>query len=135
MADAKSQANRPLSPHLQIYKPMLTMMMSIVHRITGAALYFGTLLLAWWLIAAVSGPEYFDYVNGLAGTLIGIVALSLWAAAVASDYSTGWVRLLVAAEPRRWRLLVGKLVALSGFTIVATVVATAIVVALSYLQM
>jgi len=69
----------------------------------------------------------------MAGTLIGIVALSLWAAAVASDYSTGWVRLMVAAEPRRWRLLFGKLVALSGFTIVATIVATAIVVAMAYL--
>lgn len=69
----------------------------------------------------------------MAGTLIGIVALSLWAAAVASDYSTGWVRLMVAAEPRRWRLLLGKLVALSGFTIVATTIATAIVVAMAYL--
>src|ERR1700682_1446696 len=42
---------RPLSPHLQIYTPMLTMMMSIIHRITGGALYFGMLLVAWWLIA------------------------------------------------------------------------------------
>ncbi len=41
------ESRRPLSPHLMIYRPMLTMMMSIVHRITGAALYFGTLLLAW----------------------------------------------------------------------------------------
>ena len=58
MVDGKaSAAERPLSPHLQIYRPMLTMMMSIVHRITGAALYFGTLLLAWWLIAAAAGPE------------------------------------------------------------------------------
>ena len=69
----------------------------------------------------------------MVGSLIGIVALSLWAAAVASDYSTGWVRLMVAAEPRRWRLLFGKLVALSGFTVVATIVATAIVVAMAYL--
>ena len=56
MADAKSPAGRPLSPHLQIYRPMLTMIMSIFHRLTGAALYFGTVLLAWWLIAAASGP-------------------------------------------------------------------------------
>jgi len=71
MADAKSQANRPLSPHLQIYKPTLTMMMSIVHRMTGAALYFGSLLLAWWLIAAATGPDYFAYVNDIAGSFIG----------------------------------------------------------------
>ena len=54
---AGAERPRPLSPHLQIYKPMLTMVMSVVHRITGAALYFGMLLLAWWLIAAASGPN------------------------------------------------------------------------------
>jgi len=63
MADTRSlerrtPAERPLSPHLQIYKPTLTMMMSIVHRITGGALYFGTLLVAWWLIAATSPTAY-----------------------------------------------------------------------------
>lgn len=75
MADARPSAGRPLSPHLQIYKPMLTMMMSIIHRMTGAALYFGSLMLAWWLIAAATGPEYFNYVNGLAGSLIGKLVL------------------------------------------------------------
>lgn len=75
MADARSPAGRPLSPHLQIYKPMLTMMMSIVHRLTGMALYFGSLLLAWWLIAAATGPDYFSFVNDLAGTLIGKLVL------------------------------------------------------------
>lgn len=75
MADARSPADRPLSPHLQIYKPMLTMMMSIVHRLTGMALYFGSLLLAWWLIAAATGPDYFEFVNGLAGSLIGKLVL------------------------------------------------------------
>jgi succinate dehydrogenase / fumarate reductase cytochrome b subunit len=54
---AKAPAERPLSPHLFIYKPMLTMILSIVHRITGAGLYFGTLLMAWWLLAAASGPN------------------------------------------------------------------------------
>ena len=44
MAATKAPAARPLSPHLQIYKPMLTMTMSIVHRITGIGNYFGTLL-------------------------------------------------------------------------------------------
>ena len=75
MANARLPAGRPLSPHLQIYKPMLTMMMSIMHRMTGAALYFGSLLLAWWLIAAATGPDYFNFVNGLAGSLIGKLVL------------------------------------------------------------
>jgi len=66
---------RPLSPHLQIYKPMLTMTMSIAHRITGAALYFGTLLLAWWLIAAASGPSTYASVQWFMQTLIGKLIL------------------------------------------------------------
>ncbi len=65
---------RPLSPHLQIYRPMLTMMMSIAHRITGAALYLGTLLLAWFLIAASTGPDAYEtaayFFNSIAGELI-----------------------------------------------------------------
>jgi succinate dehydrogenase / fumarate reductase, cytochrome b subunit len=56
--EGRTPAERPLSPHLQIYRPMLTMMMSIVHRITGFGNYFGTLLLAWWLIAAASPNGY-----------------------------------------------------------------------------
>ncbi len=68
-------AERPLSPHLQIYRPMLTMMMSIVHRITGVALYFGTLLLVVWLIAAASSPEAFDRVNGIYGSWLGLLVL------------------------------------------------------------
>jgi succinate dehydrogenase / fumarate reductase cytochrome b subunit len=53
---------RPLSPHIQIYSPLINMVMSIVHRITGVALYAGSLLLAWWLIAAATGPDYYNYV-------------------------------------------------------------------------
>lgn len=75
MSNADLRGNRPLSPHLQIYKLILTMVMSIVHRITGAALYFGTLLLAWWLIAAAAGPAYFDFVNGIFGSIIGRLIL------------------------------------------------------------
>ena len=55
---------RPLSPHLQIYRPMLSMMMSIMHRITGVALYVGTVLFVWWLSAAAHSDSYFDLVQG-----------------------------------------------------------------------
>jgi succinate dehydrogenase / fumarate reductase cytochrome b subunit len=74
MAETKAPAARPLSPHLQIYKPLLTMMMSIVHRITGMGLYFGTLLLAWWLIAA-AGPNGYARFEVFAGSLIGRLIL------------------------------------------------------------
>ena len=69
------QATRPLSPHLQIYKFYITMVMSIVHRITGSALFFGTLLVVWWLIAAASGPEYFEFVQEIYGSLLGRLIL------------------------------------------------------------
>jgi len=46
-----------------------------MHRITGGALYFGTVLVAWWLIAAASGTAYYDWVNWFFGTLIGKVVL------------------------------------------------------------
>src|SRR5215467_10739169 len=67
--------NRPLSPHLQIYSPLINMVMSIVHRITGGALYFGSLLLAWWLIAAATGPEAYDYFLSWCDTWIGKLVL------------------------------------------------------------
>ena len=67
--------HRPLSPHLQIYKPLLTMVMSIVHRITGAALFFGTLLLVWWLIAAASGPNAYASVQWFMETWFGRLIL------------------------------------------------------------
>jgi succinate dehydrogenase / fumarate reductase, cytochrome b subunit len=66
---------RPLSPHLQIYRVTLTMAMSIVHRITGAALYFGTVLVAWWLLAAGSGPNAYAIYESFIGSLIGRLIL------------------------------------------------------------
>jgi succinate dehydrogenase / fumarate reductase cytochrome b subunit len=68
-------AQRPLSPHLQIYRPMLTMMISISHRITGAALYFGVVLLVWWLMAAAHSDAYFDLVQGFFGHWFGRLIL------------------------------------------------------------
>lgn len=75
MAESSHPARRPLSPHLQIYTPMLTMMMSIFHRVTGVALYFGSILLAWVLIAAATGPEYFEFVRGLTDSILGRLVL------------------------------------------------------------
>jgi succinate dehydrogenase / fumarate reductase cytochrome b subunit len=72
---AQMRSERPLSPHLQIYRLTLTMLMSIFHRITGAALYVGTLLVAWWLIAAASGPNGYASVQWFMGTLIGELML------------------------------------------------------------
>ena len=75
MAETKARVARPLSPHLQIYRPTLTMMMSIVHRITGFGLYFGTLILAWWFLAAASGPNSYGKFEWFAGSIIGRLIL------------------------------------------------------------
>jgi succinate dehydrogenase / fumarate reductase cytochrome b subunit len=69
------ERRRPLSPHLQVYRPMLTMMMSIVHRITGAALYVGALLLVYYLVAAASGPGSFATAAWLYGSVLGQIIL------------------------------------------------------------
>ena len=75
MAEQSLRDNRPLSPHLQIYRGGITMMMSIIHRITGGALYFGTLILAAWLIAAASGPDAYAVAQDLLGGWFGRLVL------------------------------------------------------------
>jgi succinate dehydrogenase / fumarate reductase cytochrome b subunit len=74
MAESKIRAERPLSPHLQIYRLTMTMAMSIVHRIAGGALYFGTILFIWWLLSA-SSPRNFDLVTGFFGSWFGRLIL------------------------------------------------------------
>jgi succinate dehydrogenase / fumarate reductase cytochrome b subunit len=74
MAETRN-AGRPLSPHLQIYKRTLTMMMSIIHRVTGIALYAGTLLLVWWLSAAATSDAYFATVQAVFGSWIGQIVM------------------------------------------------------------
>lgn len=71
MGVAMANTNRPLSPHLQVYRPQLTSMMSILHRASGVGLAGGLILMLWWLVALASGPEYYDYVLGIAGSWIG----------------------------------------------------------------
>jgi succinate dehydrogenase / fumarate reductase cytochrome b subunit len=66
---------RPMSPHLTVYKWPITMTMSIAHRITGCALYFGTILVVWWLIAAASGPNAYATFQTVAASWIGRLVL------------------------------------------------------------
>ena len=66
---------RPISPHLQIYRPMLTMIVSITNRVTGAMLYFGMALLAAWLVAAARGPEAFASIEAVYGSYLGLLVL------------------------------------------------------------
>src|ERR1700732_647363 len=66
-----ARIERPLSPHVQTYRWTLTMILSIVHRATGMALYVGTLLLVWWLIAAATGPAAYANVQAFTTSFIG----------------------------------------------------------------
>lgn len=75
MSQPTATRARPVSPHMTIYRWRPTMAMSIAHRATGIALYFGMLLLAAWLVAAAGGPVWFDNANWLVGSWFGLLVL------------------------------------------------------------
>ena len=80
MADV-NRGNRPLSPHLTIYRPQMTSISSIFVRITGNALLVAGLLIVWWFLAAATSPEYFAFADGFVTSWFGdlVMALSVWA--------------------------------------------------------
>ena len=80
MADVNRE-NRPLSPHVTIYRPQLMSMTSILTRITGNALLVGAILVVWWFLAAATSPEYFAVADGVITSWFGdlVMTLSLWA--------------------------------------------------------
>ena len=69
---------RPLSPDIQIYRPQLTSVLSISHRVTGIALSIGTLLLVSWLIAAAAGPQVYSAIQGLLSSWLGLFLMFGW---------------------------------------------------------
>ena len=79
MADV-NRGNRPLSPHLSIYRPQLTSVTSILTRVTGNALIIAGLLIVWWFLAAATSPEAFERANWWLTSVLGdlIMAFSLW---------------------------------------------------------
>ncbi|MCL4109794.1 UNVERIFIED_CONTAM: hypothetical protein GTU68_018521 [Idotea baltica] len=80
MADV-NRGNRPLSPHLSIYRPQLTSMTSIFTRLTGNALLIAALLIVWWFLAAATSPAYFALADGVITSWFGDLVMlgSLWA--------------------------------------------------------
>ena len=109
--------NRPLSPHLSVYRPQLTSVMSILHRITGIVLSLSTLLLVLWLAALSAGPEAFARADALTGNILvqliimgGVFAFfyhlcngirHLWwdmgkGLAIEEAYRSGWVAVIVS---------------------------------------
>jgi succinate dehydrogenase / fumarate reductase, cytochrome b subunit len=122
-ADVTGKAGkpRPLSPHLQVYSPLINMVMSILHRITGGALYFGTLILACWLIAAATGAAQFDYVSALLASPLGLLLLFGYTWALV-HHALGGLRHFIWDTGRGFDL--GVVNTLSWATIVLSVLVT-----------
>jgi succinate dehydrogenase / fumarate reductase cytochrome b subunit len=75
-------SQRPLSPHLQIYRPQLTSILSITHRAAGIALAVGALFLVCWIVSAASGPAAFAGLRGFIGSWLGYLILFGWSVAL-----------------------------------------------------
>ena len=73
-----NQTNRPLSPHLQVYRPQLTSVLSISHRATGVALGAGSVMLALWLLALAGGPDSFATASAILGSIPGKLLMFLF---------------------------------------------------------
>ncbi len=80
---------RPLSPHLQVYRPQITSTLSILHRVTGVGLGVGTLLLVWWLVALASGAAAFAAVQGFVASWVGLILLFGWTVALLFHFCNG----------------------------------------------
>ena len=77
-----AQRARPMSPHLQVYRPEITSILSVFHRGSGIVLAIGTLLLVYWLAAAAAGPESFETAQAIIGSWFGRLCLFGWTAAL-----------------------------------------------------
>lgn len=121
MAETKRTVERPLSPHLGIYRYEINMVMSIVHRITGVANYVGTVLLAAWLLAAATGEQAYATVNALFGHPLGKLVLFGYSWSVI-HHLLGGVRHLIWDTGRG--LTIGAVNALGWLTIIGSLALT-----------
>jgi succinate dehydrogenase / fumarate reductase cytochrome b subunit len=116
MADV-NRGNRPLSPHLSIYRPQLTSMTSILTRITGNAMLLASLLIVWWFLAAATSPEAFQTANGFITSWFGDLVmffslLGLWYHTLAGIrhliWDNGYALDIPTAEKLGWGILGGS---------------------------
>ena len=118
MADV-NRGNRPLSPHLTIYRPQLTSMTSILTRITGNAMLISALLIVWWFLAAATSPEAYAVANGFLTSWFGdlvmtVSVLGLWYHTLAGVRHLIWdngIGLdIPTAEKMGWAVIIGSVV-------------------------
>ncbi len=129
---AAARRPRPLSPHIQVYRFMLTYVMSGFHRVTGFVLYFGFALIVWWLVAAATGPNAYTTFQWFVGSIIGEIILLGYTWALI-HHALGGIRHLV------WDLIYGfepgERETLAMATIVGSVVLTILVWVIGYFAM
>ncbi len=128
MTQTAKKVPRPLSPHLQVYRLPLTALMSISHRITGASLAIGTILVTAFFIAAASGEEHYNMVMDIATSIPGTIILFLWSFALYFHMCNG-IRHMVwdigrnfnkASAMRSNYYVIAAAIALTAFTWLAT---------------
>ena len=121
--------NRPTSPHLQIYRWQITMALSILHRVTGVALYAGSLILLTFLCVVAYAPEYFDQFHQCASSLPGKLLLMGWVLAFFYHLSNGIRHLfwdigmgftIPAATKSGWFVIIASVLATGGVWCYAT---------------
>lgn len=121
-----STRERPLSPHLQIYRWQLTSVTSILTRITGNALILGAILVVWWFVAAAAGPQYYAFVDGIVTSWFGDLVMlgslwGLWYHTLAGVrhlvWDMGWGLDLKMAEKLGWAAVFGSV----GLTVLTLV--------------
>lgn len=119
MAENSKGVQRPLSPHLQIYRWHIPMLTSILTRVTGNALIVSTFLVVWWLIAAATSEAYFDLANGILTSWIGDIVMTLSLLGVWYHFLAGLRHLyydagkgmdIPTAEKLGWACLIGSVV-------------------------
>ena len=93
-----SNTGRPLSPHLSIYRWPITMVLSILHRVTGVAMSIGLIVLAAWLMQAAAGPEAYLRFTATMSTFVGKLLLVGWS--VITSYSIHYTKLYESARLR-----------------------------------
>jgi succinate dehydrogenase / fumarate reductase cytochrome b subunit len=115
MTDTSIQKERPLSPHLQVYKPQITSISSILHRMAGVFLTFGLFLITWGLIALADGSESFECFVEFCASTFGQIVLVGWSAAFYYHMSTGLRHFILDSG----FLFEKKAASVSGFVVIA----------------
>lgn len=115
--------NRPLSPHLQVYRPQLTSVLSISHRITGIVLSVGSIVVVLWLLALASGPERFEQMNSALGHPVGLIGLAVWSFCLFYHllngirhlfWDAGWLLDLRGAYASGWAVVILAVILTAG---------------------